>query len=161
MEKDVLTLTQTADIIFQKPDRITTGIRDNASFIDRLNDMYFKLTYKFVKEVEVEEHPRSFKKAALELHALGFSRTQITSLREEARRVFTGLEHSHDGKIILDNALGGDVSCDDAFLGTAGIEGEKIMNTYANEISEPLLYERLIKRLSALHKKKPETFIPN
>jgi hypothetical protein len=139
-----LTSTELADILFQKPDRITAGILNQRSPAEKLRDNVFtyqkerslspinpgkmeqlrkKLLLHFEAEARVSsEHPRSLKHAVLELKALGFSNQQIEDIKTCCYRFTLG--NFHDDAPLRDPLHNDNPGyryawCDDAFLGAA------------------------------------------
>lgn len=102
-----LTVDQLADILFQNENRITAGIlkqrsaftrmkddilcrtRTNITDMTRLDYFKSKLLLEFDASIKVEEeHPRSLKKAMLELKNIGYSNEQIYEIRDKLVRRF-------------------------------------------------------------------------
>ena len=97
-----LTPEQMVDILFQRDNRITKGVLERRSFAEKARDAVFNLQGEYwnkssgslagirsslVLEFEKyancpvnEEHPRSHRKAMLELKALGFSTAQVNQI---------------------------------------------------------------------------------
>lgn len=139
-----LTTTELADILFQKPDRITAGILQQRSPVEKLRDnaltwqekrslrpvnpgkmeqLKKKLLLHFEAEAKVaSQHPRSLKQAALELKALGFSNKQIEEIKSCCYRFTTSYCEPNEplGNILHKDYPGHTYAwCDDAFLGAA------------------------------------------
>jgi len=145
MNTEPLTVKQLVDIIFQRPERITNGILDKRSIREKLRDKFLVHTERSMNRSSdsnpweslrdkacmffegvakvAEEHPRSLKKAAYELKALGFSNEKITKLKEIV------YQFTLESKTDLDQILMKDYPdslrefCDDAFLGIALLGG--------------------------------------
>lgn len=144
-----LTTDELADILLQTPNRITAGILDDRSLVERCQDKVFqhddkrvfrhadrdrgpleklgrKLFIYFEAGSKVKtEHPRSLKRAIFELKALGFTHRQI----EQIKSCCYGFAQARVtpetplGKALLKGHPDyGYDWCDDAFLGAAAVQ---------------------------------------
>lgn len=130
-----LTPDQLLDIIFQKDNRITKGILDHRNPLQKLSDQILtyrdtdmSIHYGSMKERikglcfvfnqtvgNIVEHPRSLRKAKMELKALGFSKEQIKGIS----RLVSGFNYSDYNRLHSKDEGEALVADDRAFLGLA------------------------------------------
>ncbi len=140
----MLTISQLADIIFQKPDRVTAGILSrrgalqgwmddhlvyrHQALVSEMGGLKQSLCAQWMRATDsdvplAEEHPQSLSKAARELKALGFSNRQIDKIRI-CVHVFAANIDAIDPYLyqMIKNETGdyGRMYNDKAFLGIAG-----------------------------------------
>jgi len=109
-----LTTDQLADILFQRPGRVTEGILEERSAFEKLSDRLIwedhrlSRPYKenpirrwaakhmlvFDEHAQAKENPRSLRHAILELKALGFSYEQLNKFRYLSKQFMLGLDPS-------------------------------------------------------------------
>lgn len=191
-----LTARQLADILFQRPGRDTENILEKRSLWERGRDYWAtwndtdkarhdglygswqkmrpRLFLEFSNVALVkEEHPRSFRKAMLELKALGFSNAQVAEIKGEFMG-YTMCMQEHptplSRQLKKDFPTKVPVFCDAAFMGNAAYEGRGVDyetmikqapdNTMMSAESEELAYNEFLRRLEYAAKTHPEFFTP-
>ncbi len=144
-----LTADQLIGILFQTDDRITAGALDNQNAVSKwarslftsthkaetsykngfkgyLQNLKRSLTLEFNTSAKIEhEHPRSLRKALLELKTLGYSNKQLYNIKEDVLRfTLVHLDFDGDVKRLADKRHPYTLSewCDKAFLGAASLE---------------------------------------
>lgn len=191
-----LTARQMADILFQRPGRSTENILEKRSLWERGRDYWVswndtdrasydglygswqkvrpRLFLEFSNVALVkEEHPRSFRRAMLELKALGFSNAQVAEIKADFQR-YTMCMQEYDTP--LSRQLKKDfptkvpVFCDAAFLGNAAYEGKDVgyeemirqnpANTRMTKEGEELAYNDFLGKLEYAAQAHPEWFTP-
>lgn len=147
--RNTLTADQLIDILFQTDNRITANALDKQSPVSKwisnlftttnntdtdhkngfkgyIQNLKRSLTLEFNASAKIEhEHPRSLRKALLELKTLGYSNQQLYNIKEDVLR-FTLVHLDFDGEVrrLADKRHPYTLSewCDKAFLGAASIE---------------------------------------
>jgi hypothetical protein len=147
--RNTITADQLIDILFQTDNRITANALDKQSpvskwisnlftttnntdtdhkngFKGHIQNLKRRLTLEFNDAVNVEhEHPRSLRKALIELKTLGYSNKQLYDIKVDVLR-FTLVHLDFDGEIkrLADKRHPYTLSawCDKAFLGAASLE---------------------------------------
>lgn len=187
-----LSARQMADILFQRPGRVTEGILEKRSLWERARDYWLSwndglqtrgqwvdewhnrrrssgLFLEFTRVSHVkEEHPRSLKKALLELKALGFSNIQAMAAKESLQALLGGLteQDSFDIPVRMKKEFPGMVwhYSDGAFLGLGAFDAKNIKakagNTILTTEMEEELYELFIKTLTSEQATNPQLFTP-
>lgn len=186
-----LTQKQLTDILFQTDDRITKGILDNGYLGNKISDKYlsFKITEKGLFDygkgvlcqafgrarTSDQEHPRSLRKALLELKALGYSQDQLIAIHEKARVIlFTALDYPTSINKMIRQHCPNTMLCfnEKAFLGmsvvdnTEGYTPDPLNNrpSYLAAVSEndlDELYEYVESHVSSMVHVNPELLTPN
>lgn len=192
-----ITARQMADILFQRPGRVTEGVLEKRGLWEKTRDYWVtwndtdrvsheglygswqkmrpRLFLEFSNVALVkEEHPRSLRKAMLELKALGFSNQQVAGIKLEFQRFIMSMQE-YDTP--LSRQLNKDfptkvpVFCDTAFLGNAAYERShgldyKTMktqapaNTLMTAESEELAYNDFFRMFESMAQTRPELFTP-
>lgn len=156
MNAQNLTPVQLADIVLQVPDRVTAGVLERCGVWERWRDEALTRDYDegqaparggwrrrllthFDAAVKVAaEHPRSLRRACMELKALGFANAQIDEIRQMAYRFI--LMQCEPGYILHEQNKQDFPGrshwwCDRAFLGAA-LLGPAVKSRPAKTIAE-------------------------